>query len=469
MPRVRIRRVKVALTSRTSLSTQKCLQLLIPEEDLGDRKLTKILRSLKQLADGQKLHVTMFKQLSLQRFPSSVQAIFASSIPSSTLQMLAETADCIPEYHQPPVTVNVASRSTTAPTIEDVMKHLDDLTLEVPQFRASPVSRPRRPANRIAGCLSRPGINAITCLSIDLERMTELQQQPDFSEQPEHTNLQLKAIPLFATFSKILCDVSREFSRPMVPSEMRRDVFTALRNLTHPGIKALSAPRRRPALTDLGCSRVRTTAYHPSFNGLVGRFPRGLKTSLRAYDNPTHWNEHLPSVVLGIRTSLKPDLECSTAEPVYGTTLRIPGDFFGPSQSFADLDATDYVQRLGQAMVNLRTIPTRTPADCARKPLQRPYDEPFRVMSRTEKRFKIARSDHTEVVSIGRLKVTYTGLPSATPTDQPSSPSKMPSSISPPPLPPFNRGHSPLLPLPPPTRSGRRARCSDRYQLVHYA
>nr|VZI45817.1 unnamed protein product [Spirometra erinaceieuropaei] len=88
----------------------------------------------------------MFKQLFLQRVPPSVQAILAPNIPSSTVQMLAETADRILEYYQPPVTVNVASRSITAPTIEDVVKRLDTLTLEVSQLRATRVYNPRSPA-----------------------------------------------------------------------------------------------------------------------------------------------------------------------------------------------------------------------------------------------------------------------------------------------------------------------------------
>ncbi|BHF67661.1 hypothetical protein SprV_0301068900 [Sparganum proliferum] len=123
--------LKEALISRISLSTQKRLQRLISEEDLGDRKPTQLLRRLEQLADGQKLDATMFKQLFLQRLPPSVQAILAPNIPSSTVQTLAETADRILEYYQPPLTVNVASRSTIVPTIEDVVKRLDALTLEV--------------------------------------------------------------------------------------------------------------------------------------------------------------------------------------------------------------------------------------------------------------------------------------------------------------------------------------------------
>ncbi|BHF77644.1 hypothetical protein SprV_0602075300 [Sparganum proliferum] len=138
--------LKEALISRISLSTQKRLQRLISEEDLGNRKPTQLLRRLEQLADGQMLDATMFKQLFLQRLPPSVQAILAPNIPSSTVQTLAATADRILEYYQPPVTVNVASRSTIAPTIEDVVKRLDALTLEVSQLRATRGYNPRSPA-----------------------------------------------------------------------------------------------------------------------------------------------------------------------------------------------------------------------------------------------------------------------------------------------------------------------------------
>ncbi|BHF76875.1 hypothetical protein SprV_0501997500 [Sparganum proliferum] len=64
--------------------------------------------------------------------------------------MLEDIADRIFEYYQPPVTVNLASRSTTAPTIEDVIKRLDDLTLEVSQPRATPVKAFNRTRKALA-------------------------------------------------------------------------------------------------------------------------------------------------------------------------------------------------------------------------------------------------------------------------------------------------------------------------------
>ena len=47
------------------------------------------------------------------------------------------------------------------------------------------------------------------------------------------------------------------------------------------------------------------------------------------------WLLDLPLVLLGIRSALKVDLKCSTAELVYGTTLRLPGDFFLSSPTVA--------------------------------------------------------------------------------------------------------------------------------------
>ncbi|BHF69511.1 hypothetical protein SprV_0301255700 [Sparganum proliferum] len=234
-----------ALISRISLSTQKRLQRLISEEDLGDRKPTQLRRRFQQLADGQKMDAIMFNQLFLQRLPPSVQAILAPYIPSWTVQMFAETADRILQYSQSPVSVNVPSRSTIAPSIEDVIKRLDALTLEVPQFRAThfisqyttDIRFLKCLYNRVADCLSRPDINDITRPSIDLERMAELKNQLTFTESLQHTSLHLEAIPLSTTSGTILCDVSHDASRPVVPSEMRRDVFVALHNLAHPGIR----------------------------------------------------------------------------------------------------------------------------------------------------------------------------------------------------------------------------------------
>ena len=67
----------------------------------------------------------------------------------------------------------------------------------------------------------------------------------------------------------------------------------------------------------LGTKHIRTTAYHPCANGLVERFHRQLKVALKAMRDSNHWVKFLPLVLLGIRTNIKQDINCTSAELVY--------------------------------------------------------------------------------------------------------------------------------------------------------
>ena len=151
----------------------------------------------------------------------------------------------------------------------------------------------------------------------------------------------------------------------------------------------------------LGTKRIRTTAYHPIANGLVERLHRQLKASLKSHPNPTNWIDALPMVLLGICSTLKEDLHCTAAELVYGTTLRLPGEFFNSESQPSTADPASYVHRLRTAMQQLRAPPVRPSQrqthipdslrtcthvfvrhDAIRKPLQQPYDGPYKVISR---------------------------------------------------------------------------------------
>ena len=65
-------------------------------------------------------------------------------------------------------------------------------------------------------------------------------------------------------------------------------------------------------------------AYHPISNGLVKRFHYKLKDALKYQLALTNWVGSLPMTLLGIRTTLKDDLQCSAAEVVNGTILHAP-------------------------------------------------------------------------------------------------------------------------------------------------
>jgi hypothetical protein len=75
------------------------------------------------------------------------------------------------------------------------------------------------------------------------------------------------------------------------------------------------------------------TAYHPQSNGLVERFHRPLKDALRSWAAAADWHDHLPWVLLGIRTAFREDSEFSPAEAVYGSQLVLPGQFINTAES----------------------------------------------------------------------------------------------------------------------------------------
>ena len=225
----------------------------------------------------------------------------------------------------------------------------------------------------------------------------------------------------------------------------------------------------------LGSQRIRTTSYHPAANGLVERFHRQLKASLSTA--PRHqWIEALPLILLGIRSTYKEDIKCTTAEMVYGTTLRLPGDFV-TSDNCTTPDPPTYVSRLRHTMQQLRPVPTshhnHRPThvskdlstcthvfvrhDAVRKPLQPPYDGPFEVTKRSPKYFTVLIKGQKHTISLDRLKPAHLeeqlGIPPATPTPPVSSTPPPVRSVTP------SSGQQQTVRH---TRSGRRVHFPDR-------
>lgn len=176
----------------------------------------------------------------------------------------------------------------------------------------------------------------------------------------------------------------------------------------------------------LGSNKTRTTAYHPQANGIVERFHRTLKSSLMARCNTRNWNSELPLVLLGIRTTIKEDLNCSPAELVYGQTLKIPGDMIIPSE--IDHSTTNFlIQNLRTTMQNTKCtkpdvrnssqiyIPKNLDncthvfvrVDKVKPPLTPPYDGPFEVIRKLRKYFIINQNGKHNSISVDRLKPAY--------------------------------------------------------------
>ena len=80
--------LKAELIQRTSASEQKCLHQLLTAEELGDRKPSQLLRHMRQLLGDNTLENNILCQLFLERLPTNVRLILASTVDSLPLSRL---------------------------------------------------------------------------------------------------------------------------------------------------------------------------------------------------------------------------------------------------------------------------------------------------------------------------------------------------------------------------------------------
>ncbi|XP_062551045.1 uncharacterized protein LOC134216025 [Armigeres subalbatus] len=173
-----------------------------------------------------------------------------------------------------------------------------------------------------------------------------------------------------------------------------------------------------------GTHRVRTTAYHPQANGLVERFHRTLKAAIMCVD-AKHWCDKLPLILLGLRSAVREDINCSVAEMIYGQPIRIPGEFYDTASK--DIDRTEFVKTLRQLIQQVGPIGNRNHAkqhvfipndlktckhvfvrvDTVRRALQHPYDGPFEVIERNDKSVLVFIKGKKQRISLDRVKPAY--------------------------------------------------------------
>ena len=185
----------------------------------------------------------------------------------------------------------------------------------------------------------------------------------------------------------------------------------------------------------LGIHVHQTTSYHPQANGLVERFHRQLKGALRARLTGPEWMDHLPVVLLGIRTAWREDAGASPAELLYGAALRLPGEMIPDVHPLKEPDS-GFLRELQRSMrLQSAPLPRFQPGrsfvpraldtaeavylrhDARKPPLQRPYDGPYRVLKRGPKAFTIICNGREVSVSVDRLKPACT--PDTAPPPQP--------------------------------------------------
>ena len=199
-----------------------------------------------------------------------------------------------------------------------------------------------------------------------------------------------------------------------------------------------------------GIQHCLTTAYHPESNGMVERLHRRLKESLIALcdGNPHRWFWKLPMSLLALRTTIKQDIGASPADLVFGEGLSVPGSLLPtPPDNEDELQSQRRntlanirleIERLQPTPTSAHRIPNvYIPEDLqaathvfvrrggVQPTLSAPYEGPFRVISRSERGFRVSFPGRgIETVAQARLKPAYVSL---TDEDVDSNPSTPPS------------------------------------------
>lgn len=129
-------------------------------------------------------------------------------------------------------------------------------------------------------------------------------------------------------------------------------------------------------------------------------------------------------VLLGLRATLKEDIEATAAEMVYGQNLQLPGAFFDATESPTEAQLVQALRHHCQLLRPSETAHHDRPrifvpkslAECdwvilridsQRRPFQQPYEGPFRVISRTQKTMTLKKGKSEIVVGIDRVKPAF--------------------------------------------------------------
>ena len=155
-----------------------------------------------------------------------------------------------------------------------------------------------------------------------------------------------------------------------------------------------------------------------------------MKTSLTCYESPDDWYDHLPWVLLALRSTPKQDLSnYSPTELLFGYLVRLPREFFeewdtntcfepGPdfapnfsrlitSLSYFQPRKTNKQRFLDPSLFTVETTHVYVQIDNHKPPLSFVYKGPYKIIDTNPKYFVLDIKGKLDKILVNRLKVAY--------------------------------------------------------------
>ena len=177
-------------------------------------------------------------------------------------------------------------------------------------------------------------------------------------------------------------------------------------------------------LTLIRSERIRTTPYHPASNGIIERWHRVLKAAIMCHTEES-WSRALSTVLMGLRSHVRADTGASSAEFLFGTAIRLPGEFFLPDDLSPNRQI--FIEKFREYMRMVRPVPIvhnykkrafffKELKTCshvflrnvAKKALEPPYSAPFKIENRiSDAVYEIVVNGTARCVSTELLKPAF--------------------------------------------------------------
>ncbi|KZC05871.1 hypothetical protein WN55_06660 [Dufourea novaeangliae] len=135
---------------------------------------------------------------------------------------------------------------------------------------------------------------------------------------------------------------------------------------------------------------------------MIERWHRAFKAAIMCHAN-ANWSRVLSTALLGLKSHVRLDTDASPAEYLFGTTLRLPGEFFLPEDISPDLNF--FIEEFREYMRTVRLVTVahkyakrafffKELQNCthvyvrnmAKKALERPYSGLHQILQRVSDR-----------------------------------------------------------------------------------